>query len=175
MKKIVAFLFLFVCSTVALGGSLDFQREISFVGESQVYIQSGKIYRRFEEIDTSKGNCCLKAMFTGVENISNGASLAVEQIVSKLEIKQVTLKLGGTAQKRYELFCEIPEFPDQEKLRAIVLKKIHDDKEWTTRYNQMQSQEQANAIRVFMARAANQILDEEFDFIMTGVAQLNFQ
>lgn len=176
-KNLPLFLFLPWCFLLSLhvsAGSLDFQKALHFENRADIFIQEGKTFRSRNELNRDKGRCVLKAQSSGDHVIKQGASLPVNKIISQVEEQKVTLKLGGGAVKEYELFCEIPEFPSQDSLRAIVLKRIHEDKEWTQRYNQMDPQEQAESLRIFMARAANQILDEEFDFIMSGIATLKF-
>jgi len=176
-KNAPLFLFLplyFLFSLPASAGNLNFKKALHFETKAEVFIQEGKTFRSRDELNMEKGRCVLKAKTSGDHVIKQGASLPVTQIISQVEVQKVTLKLGGGAVKEYELFCEIPEFPSQENLRAIVLKRIHEDKEWAQRYNQMDAQEQAESLRIFMGRAANQILDEEFDFIMSGIANLEF-
>lgn len=176
-KNALVFLLLVLCSLISLpafAGSLIFKKDLHFENKAAVFIQGGKTFRSRNELNMEKGRCVLKTQSSGGSVIKQGTSLPVTQIISQVEIQEITLKLGGGVTKEYELFCEIPEFPSQESLRAIVLKKIHEDKEWTQRYNQMEAQQQAESLRIFMGRAANQILDEEFEFIMSGVANLEF-
>jgi|GEM_PF-1822115 len=178
MKKTASLSFFlslcFLFSLPASAGSLNFKKDLHFEAKAEVFIQEGKTYRSRSELNMEQGRCVLEAKTSGDHVIKQGASLPVTQIISQIEVQKVTLKLGGGAVKEYELFCEIPEFPSQENLRAIVLKRIHEDKEWTQRYNQMDDEEKAKSLRIFMGRAANQILDEEFDFIMSGIAYLEF-
>ena len=176
-KNVLLFLFLPLCSFFSLSvfaGELSFNKDLRFNNKVKVFIQQGKVFYSQNELDMEKGRCTLKSLSSGDHLIKQGASLVVTQVVSRVEVQQVILKLGGGATKEYELFCDIPEFPTQEKLRAIVLKKIHESKEWTQRYNQMEAREKGEALRMFMGRASNEILDEEFDFIMSGLAVLKF-
>ncbi|MBV1872879.1 MAG: hypothetical protein KUG83_10065 [Gammaproteobacteria bacterium] len=174
MKKIAIFVSLFLFSLSTYGGALNFKKDLDFKNKSTVYIQRNGVLYSDKELDAEKGYCQLTALSSTGEGIKAGASLPVTQIVSQVEVKKISMKLGGGASKEFELLCEMPEFPTQEKLRAIVLKNIQEDKEWTARYNKMEREEQAKALQIFMARAANQILDEEFDFIMSATAQLEF-
>ena len=174
MKKTALLFSLFLFSLSAYGGNLNFKKELNFKNNFTVFIQQSKTFRSSHELDENKGHCRLNAMSTGDSVIKPGTSLPVIQISSQLEVKKISMKFGGGATKEFELSCDMPEFPSQEKLRAIVLKNIQDDKEWTVRYNQMEPQKQAESLRIFMARAANEILDDEFDLIMSGVAKLEF-
>ena len=174
MNKITVFVSLFLFSLSTYGGTLNFKKDLDFKNKSTVYIQKNKIFYSNQELDKEKGYCQLTGLSSEGEGIKAGASLPVTQIVSQVEVKKISMKLGGGASKEFELLCELPEFPTQEKLRAIVLKNIQEDKEWTARYNEMGREEQAKALQIFMGRAANHILDEEFDFIMSGTAKLAF-
>ncbi|MBL4607010.1 MAG: hypothetical protein JKY01_04185 [Pseudomonadales bacterium] len=178
MKK-TALIFLFsltfsLFSLQTFAGNLTFKKNIDLENKSAVFIQNGKMFRSEQELDKEKGRCRLTAQSSGAKTIKKGTSLPVTRIISQVEVQKITIKLGGAASDEFELFCQIPEFPTQENLRGIVIKNIHEEKEWAQRYNQMKAEEKAESLRVFMARAANQILDEEFGFIMSGVAKLEF-
>lgn len=172
--KIQYLLWLSVFAAPVYAADLQIKKDIIFQNSDRVYVQGGKLAQKQTDLAADKGYCQIHKESTTQQSISAGAALAVSGMTSEFEKKKLTMTLQQGDGSGVTFLCEMPELPSVEKLSAIVLKNIYEDADWKQRYNQMAPNEQAEAMKIFMARAANQLLDEEFALIVMGIAELKF-
>lgn len=155
--------------------TLELKKDIPFSNNGRfVYLQEGKVFNAKGELDLAKGRCEFISVTEQIKSIPGGSSLTVTRMNSQVEVKKLKVLLQGSDSLEYTMNCKIPEFPTQENLRGIVLKKISEDKAWTVKYNDLNKEEQAETLRRLMSRAANEILDEEFAVVLSGLGDLVF-
>jgi hypothetical protein len=174
-KTTLHYLFwLSVFAAPVYAADLQIKKDIVFQNGDRVYVQGGKVAQKQTDLAADKGYCQIHNASITQQSIPAGAVLAVSGMMSEFEAKKITMTLQQGDGSGVTFLCEMPELPSMEKLSAIVLKDIFEDADWKQRYNQMAANEQAEAMKIFMARAANQLLDEEFALIMMGIAELKF-
>lgn len=175
-RKLIRFVLSAVLSVTLPVSAADLliKKDIVFEKNDRVFVQGGKIMQEQSALVADKGHCQLQKAAGAAASLNHGLTLKINRMSSDFDKKQVALGLQNSDGSDLTLSCAIPELPSVEQLSAIVLKKVFEDEDWKQRYNQMAAAEQAEAMKVFMARAANQMLDEEFALILMGVAELKF-
>lgn len=156
----------------ASAADLLIKKDIAFEQAQQVFVQGGKIVSTQQALAANKGHCRIRKTPDAPARLTKDLILKITRMTSAFDQKQLSMALQNTDGSELTVSCAIPELPSVEQLSAIVLKKVFEDEDWKQRYNQMAAAEQAEAMKVFMARAANQMLDEEFALILMGVAEL---
>ena len=159
----------------AYSATLELKKDIPFNDNGRfVYLQEGKVFNAKGELDLAKGRCEFISVSGQIKSIAAGRSLKVTSMSTQVEVKKIKISLQGNDSLEYTMNCKIPEFPTQQNLRGIVLKKISEDKAWTAKYNDLKKEEQAETLRRLMSRAANEILDEEFEVVLSGLGNFVF-
>lgn len=175
-RKLIRFVVSVVLSVALPVSAADLliKKDIVFEKSNAVFLQGGKIVQEKSALAADKGHCQLQKASGAAARLNHDLTLKITRMSSDFEKKQVALGLQNSDGTDLTLDCVIPELVSVDQLSATVLKKLFEDEDWKQRYNQMNPDEQAEAMKVFMARAANQMLDEEVGLILMGAAELKF-